>query len=137
LYSHFNWFAQGDLDAALDVYLEMLRIKPDSSTIHEMVAKTKEKLGDVDGAQSSFRHVIALAPATALKRHTFGHLARLLNSDRRHNEAEDALLQAWEVDPLYNKAAISEFEKMASTITLDTQSQYELQFASKVEFDCT
>jgi hypothetical protein len=110
----------------------MLRIKPDSSATHEMVAKAKEKLGDLIGAETSFRQVIKLAPASALRRHTFGTLARIMNSNQRHNEAEHIQLQAWGVDPLYNKAAVSEYQKMPQTVELDSQRQFELRFSSQV-----
>ena len=119
------------MHTAIESYKELQRIKPDSGSTLDLLAKAREKLGDFRGAELEYRRLIALSPVTALKRHTHDALARLFLQQSRHNEAEHMHLQAMELRPSHNAAALSEFSKTPKPV-LDASGRYELKFSSQV-----
>lgn len=87
----FQRFAQGDLDGAIEGYLEVIGVDAGFALAYQGLSEAHARRGDLDAAIQAIQKAIELEPTEALY-HT--SLSRFLQRQGKIPEAEEAAAQA-------------------------------------------
>jgi Flp pilus assembly protein TadD len=92
---------EGNLEAAIDHYVEAIRIKPDYAKAHYNLGVALANQGDLEGAIGEYSKVIVMAPAYAAAHHNLGVAVA---KQGRLKEAIGHFSEAIRINPNYAEA---------------------------------
>lgn len=95
------YFGRGQFDTAMNEVRQVLALRPDMPEALSLQALIQSGMGDVRGAEATFRRALQVAPTNGDTMHNYGWF---LCQQRRFDEA-DAQFQAAIAAPLYRESA--------------------------------